>query len=54
MMNVQARHFTYGMDVMLGPLRMVSGSAAETNGAVVIGLIVAAVSFGAWQRWRKA
>jgi hypothetical protein len=43
-----------GKVFVLGLVLMVGGIATGTSGAVVIGLIVVAASFGAWQRWRKA
>jgi hypothetical protein len=52
-MNAEARHFIQGVIFALGLGIMVAGIIAETHGATVIGLIVAAVSFGSWQKWRK-
>lgn len=53
-MNIQTRHFVHGAVLVLALVLMVGGIVTETDGAVVIGLIVAAVSFGTWQKRRKA
>lgn len=53
-MNTQVRHFVHGLVFVLGLALMVGGITTDKNGAVVIGLIVAAASLGVWLRWRRA
>lgn len=53
-MNAATRQLICGMVSVVGLVLMIGGIATGTNGAVAVGLIVAAASFGFWQRWRKA
>jgi hypothetical protein len=50
-MDIPTCKFIHGLLFILGLVLTVGGIATGTNGALSIGLIVAAVNFQQWQKW---
>jgi len=51
--NKRAWQYIHGIVFVIGLVLIVGGVATRTYGAWIIGLIVAAVNLGHWQRLRK-
>ena len=52
-MTAATRQFVHGFVFALGVVLIVGGVATGQHGAWIVGLIVAAVDFRAWQRWNR-
>ena len=52
-MDKRTWQYTHGIVFVFGLVLIVGGIATRTYGAWIIGLIVAAVNLGHWQRLRK-
>lgn len=53
-MTARTRQLVHGLLLAVGLAMMAGGIAARKNGAVIIGLIVAAVNVQQWLRWRRS
>lgn len=49
-MDIPTRQFVHGLLIILGLVLMVGGIATGANGALIVGLIVAAVNIQQWQK----
>jgi hypothetical protein len=52
-MDAGTRQLVHGLLLAVGLVMMAGGIATRKNGAVIIGLIVAAVNVQQWLRWRR-
>ena len=52
-MNVSIRLLVHGLIFIMGLVLIVGGIVTGTNGAWIVGLIVAAVNFRHWQKMNK-
>jgi hypothetical protein len=51
--NKRSWQYIHGVVLVMGLVLLVGGIVTRTSGAWIIGLIVAAVNLGHWQRSRK-
>ena len=52
-MEIRLRQFGHGLIFVFGLILIVGGIASSTEGAWIIGLIVAVVNFQQWQKWNQ-
>jgi hypothetical protein len=52
-MKISMRQYSHGFVFILGLVLIIGGLITRTEGAWIIGLIVAAVNFQQWQKWNQ-
>lgn len=50
-MNISGRELSHGLVFIIGLILIIGGIATHKEGAMIGGLIVAAVNLQQWQRW---